>query len=58
MQTRRLFLASGIHSLFPDHEAELLRITKKGTTMSKIAAIGLLPSPTLFGRLLATSTAS
>jgi hypothetical protein len=54
MQTKRLFLASGIHSLFPDHEAELLRITEKGTTMSKIAAIGLLPSPTLFGRLLAT----
>ena len=54
MQTNRLSLASGIHRLFPDHEAELLRATKKGTTMSKTAAIGLVPSSTLFGRLLAT----
>jgi hypothetical protein len=54
MQTKQLFLASGIHILFPDHEAERLRTTKKGTTMSKIAAIGLVPTSTLFGRLLAT----
>jgi hypothetical protein len=54
MQTRRLPLASGIHSLFPDHEAELLRPPEKGTKMSKTAAIALVPSATLFGRLLAT----
>jgi hypothetical protein len=54
MQTNRLSLVSGIHSLTPDHEAELLRATKKGTTMSKTAAIGLVPTSTLFGRLLAT----
>jgi hypothetical protein len=47
-------LVFGIHRLVPDHEAELLRATKKGTTMSKTTAIGLLPSSTLFGRLLAT----
>ena len=54
MQTKWLAVASGIHSLFPDHEAELLRTTKKGTKMSKIAVIGRLPTSTLFGRLLAT----
>ena len=54
MQTRRLPLASGIHSLSPDHEAELLRPPEKGTKMSKTAAIALVPSATLFGRLLAT----
>jgi hypothetical protein len=54
MQTNRLSLASGIPRLFGDHEAELLRVAKKGTTMSKIAAVGLIPSSTLFGRLLAT----
>ena len=54
MQTNPLSLVSGIPRLSPDHEAELLRATKKGTTMSKTAAIGLVPSSTLFGRLLAT----
>ena len=54
MQTRLLWLASGIHRLFPDHEAELLRDTEKGTKMSKTAAIGRVPTSTLFGRLLAT----
>jgi len=54
MQTSMLRLASGIHSLSPDHEAELLRAPEKGTKMSKTASITLVPSATLFGRLLAT----
>ena len=54
MQTNLLQLASGIHNLFPDHEAELLRTPEKGTTMSKTASISLVPSASLFGRLLAT----
>ena len=54
MQTNRLFLASGIHTFDPYHEAELVRATEKGTKMSKTATIGLLPSATLFGRLMAT----
>jgi hypothetical protein len=39
--------------LFPDHEAEWFRI-KKGTNMSKTASISLLPSSTLFGRVMAS----
>jgi hypothetical protein len=54
MQTNRLFLASGIHSLDPDQDAELVRATEKGTTMSKTATIGLLPTATLLGRVMAT----
>lgn len=54
MQTNRLFLASGIHKFTPDHEAEFLRYSEKGTSMSKTASIGLAPSSTLFGRLMAT----
>ena len=54
MQTNKLLLAFGIHSLDPDHDAELVRATEKGTKMSKTAAISLLPSGTLFGRLMAT----
>jgi len=40
--------------LSPDDEAELLRDTEKGTTMSKTASITLAPSASLFGRLLAS----
>ena len=54
MQTSLLFVVSGIHKLLPDHEAELLRHFRKGTSMSKTASIGLLPSSTLFGRLMAS----
>jgi hypothetical protein len=54
MQTNALLLASGIHRLFPDHEAEWFRAKKKGTHMSKTAPISLLPSSTLFGRLMAS----
>jgi hypothetical protein len=54
MQTNPLSLASGIHKLTPDHEADPVRATKKGTKMSKTASIGLLPSSTLVGRLLAS----
>jgi hypothetical protein len=53
MQTRLLWLASGIHNLSPDHEAEWFRAKKRGH-MSKTASIGLLPSSTLFGRLMAS----
>jgi hypothetical protein len=54
MQTNRLFLASGIHNLFPAHEAEWFRHQEKGTFMSKTASIGLAPSSTLLGRLMAS----
>lgn len=40
--------------LLPRHEAEPLRCFRKGTHMSKTAAIGLRPSSTLFGRLMAS----
>jgi hypothetical protein len=40
--------------LFPDHEAEWFRTKKRGHHMSKTASIGLLPSSTLFGRLMAS----
>lgn len=53
MQTNALPLASGIHRLFPDHEAEFRRNWRKGNIMSKTAAIALNPSSTLFGRLVA-----
>jgi hypothetical protein len=51
---KSIVLVFGIHRLFLDHEAELFRVIKKRTKMSKTAAIGLVPSGTLFGRLLAT----
>jgi hypothetical protein len=54
MQTNALQLVSGIHKFTPDHEAELLRPPEKGTPMSKTASIGLIPSATLFARLLAS----
>ena len=54
MQTNALFVASGIHKFTPDHEADPLRTSEKGTQMSKTASIGLVPSSTLFARLMAT----
>ena len=54
MQTSLLFVASGIHKLSPIAEAERLRHLRKGTYMSKTASVGLLPSSTLFGRLMAS----
>lgn len=54
MQTSPLYVASGIHILFPDTKAEPLRYLRKGTHMSKTASIGLLPSSTLLGRLMAS----
>jgi hypothetical protein len=54
MQTKLLWLASGIHKLCPDHEAEWFRAKQRGHNMSKTAPISLLPSSTLFGRLMAT----
>ena len=38
----------------PRHEAEPFRCFRKGTYMSKIASIGLLPSNSLFSRLMAS----
>jgi hypothetical protein len=38
----------------PDHEAANRCTSEKGTTMSKTASLGLAPSATLFGRLMAT----
>ena len=55
MQTNLLLLASGIHRLFSrSRSGAAPRHQRKGTTMSKTASIGLAPSSTLFGRLLAT----
>ena len=53
MQTSLLCLASGIHNLHSDHEAEWFRAKKRGHNMSKTAPISLLPSTTLFARLMA-----
>ena len=38
----------------PVHDAEPLRCFRKGTRMSKTASIGLLPSRSLFSRLMAS----
>jgi hypothetical protein len=54
MQTNRLYLASGIPKLGGDHEADPLRKLEKAIQMSKTASIGLLPSTSLFGRLMAS----
>jgi hypothetical protein len=54
MQTNGLFLASGIRSFVGDHDAASRCISGKGTTMSKTASIGLIPSNGLFGRLMAS----
>ena len=54
MQTNQLFLASGIHKLTPDNEADR-RFPEKGIQMSKTATISFAPSSTnLFGRLMAS----
>jgi hypothetical protein len=54
MQTSPLSLVSGIHKFSLAHEAEWFRHQEKGTIMSKTASIGLVPSTTLFGRLMAS----
>ena len=54
MQTNALCLASGIHKFTPDHEADPLRTSEKGTQMSKTVSIGLVPSSTLCARLIAS----
>jgi hypothetical protein len=53
MQTNELFLVSGIRRLSPDDIAAIRCIREKGTTMSKTASIGLVPSNGLFSRLMA-----
>jgi hypothetical protein len=45
-------VASGIHRLAADNEAATGRFQRKGTQMSKTAAIGFAPSTTLLGRLM------
>jgi hypothetical protein len=54
MQTNALLVASGIHNVFPDHEANLSPHFRKGNTMSKTASIALDSSGSLFGRVLAS----
>ena len=54
MQTSPLYVASGIHIVSPDTTRSPLRSFRKGTYMSKTASIGLLPSSSLFGRLMAS----
>ena len=54
MQTNALCLASGIHKFTPDHEADPLRTSEKGTQMYNNASIGLVPSSTMFARLIAS----
>ena len=54
MQTNALRVVSGIHKFTPDHEADPLRTSEKGTQMSKTAFIGQVPSSTLFSRLMAS----
>ena len=54
MQTKKLCVASGIHKFTPDHEAEQPPQFRKGDPMSKTASIGLVPSSTLFARLMAS----
>ena len=54
MQTNRLLLASGIHRLAADNEAEPPLPRKGGLQMSKTAAISLAPSASLFTRLMAS----
>jgi hypothetical protein len=51
MQTNGLLLASGIPKLSPERSCQLYQ--NKGTTMSKTASFGFVPSPSLFGRFLA-----
>jgi hypothetical protein len=46
-------VASGIHRLAADNDAATGRFPRKGTQMSKTAAIGFAPSANLFGRLMA-----
>jgi hypothetical protein len=52
MQTKRLFVASGIRNLSPDDLA-LPGACRKGFFMSKTASIALASSSTSFGRLMA-----
>ena len=52
MQTNALFLAFGIHRLFPDDETASRRTPGKGTQMAKTAAISYAPTGSLFARLV------
>jgi hypothetical protein len=54
MQTKQWSLASGIHSLFPDIDADFALTQERGPLMSKTASVGFAPSPTLLSRLVAT----
>ncbi len=54
MQTSRLRVASGIHIVSPYTTRSRSARLQKGTHMSKTASIGLLPSSSLLGRLMAS----
>jgi hypothetical protein len=53
MQTKQLFLASGIHSLVVRTQRPAASDHQKGTDMSD-TALRLTPGNTLFGRLMAS----
>jgi hypothetical protein len=53
MQTNPLLLASGIHILASEQNAHRLAVLNQGIKMSKTASLGLTPSTTIFGRLMA-----
>ena len=52
MQTKPLYLVSGIPKWFPTQQAAV--DTNQGDTMSNTASIRLSPSTSRFGRLFAT----
>ena len=54
MQTNRLRLVSGIHSLISNNVATRCQPTIKGIKMSETTSLGLAPTPTLFIRLMAS----
>jgi hypothetical protein len=54
MQATPLFVASGIHNLSSIMKRNSSATSEKGDIMSKTASIDLIPSSTLFGRLMAS----
>jgi hypothetical protein len=54
MQTKHLMLASGIPKLPLREHPQRNAATQQGDKMSKSASLGLAPSATLIGRLMAT----
>ena len=54
MQTNELFLVFGMPKLISREQRSDPLHRKKGSKMSKTAALGLAPSASLFSRLMAT----